>query len=179
MRRGAHRRFMLVVGPSGCGKSSLERAGVLPRLTRERDWLVLEPLIPDELPFNRLARLLEREFQRFQLRRPWSDICGALEQGAEDSSWDSLIEIADDMRQAAGQPDSKLLISVDQFEQLLGRPDRSAHSRFLRLLRRWAEQRDRPVFRSCQPPVRFFRGIFERSSNRSSDEGRDLPSCHV
>src|SRR5262249_18627124 len=38
--------LLAVVGQSGCGKSSLVRAGLVPLLAEDPDWLVLPPLVP-------------------------------------------------------------------------------------------------------------------------------------
>jgi WD40 repeat protein len=48
--RPAERGLLAVVGPSGCGKSSLVRAGLVPRLAGDRDWLVLPALVPAASP---------------------------------------------------------------------------------------------------------------------------------
>jgi hypothetical protein len=44
MRDRGEPRLLMIVGGSGSGKSSLLRAGVLPKLDRNRDWLVLPTL---------------------------------------------------------------------------------------------------------------------------------------
>src|SRR5215470_10254396 len=48
--RPGERGLLAVVGPSGCGKSSLVRAGLVPRLAGDRDWLVLPALVPAASP---------------------------------------------------------------------------------------------------------------------------------
>ncbi len=56
--RGAPGLFM-VLGSSGSGKSSLVRAGVVPRLLREKDrWLLVGPFRPRRDPFAELADAL-------------------------------------------------------------------------------------------------------------------------
>jgi len=50
LARPAERGLLAVVGPSGCGKSSLVRAGLVPRLAGDRDWLVLPALVPAASP---------------------------------------------------------------------------------------------------------------------------------
>jgi hypothetical protein len=57
-------RILPVLGPSGCGKSSLVRAGLVPRLARERAARLVEPrvlvLTPGSHPLEALARALAR-----------------------------------------------------------------------------------------------------------------------
>jgi WD40 repeat protein len=94
------RRAVALVGASGAGKSSIVRAGVAPRLQRERQrWLVLSPMTPGERPLGALARAAERE-----------------------------VEDADDFRALAVTPGGRersVLLIVDQAEELLAlsRPD--------------------------------------------------------
>ena len=45
----------VVLGASGTGKSSLVKAGLLPRL-REKQWQIIEPLRPGKSPFTALAK---------------------------------------------------------------------------------------------------------------------------
>ena len=57
-------RILPVLGPSGCGKSSLVRAGLVPRLARERFARLVEPRVlvvtPGPHPLEALARGLAR-----------------------------------------------------------------------------------------------------------------------
>src|SRR5262249_55030631 len=46
----AQRGLLAGVCPSGCGKSALVRAGLVPRLVGDRDWLVLPALVPAASP---------------------------------------------------------------------------------------------------------------------------------
>ena len=61
------RSILAVVGPSGCGKSSLVRAGVLPRIAGQRDWLPLAPMVPGIDPLPRLARELAAAARRLDV----------------------------------------------------------------------------------------------------------------
>ena len=61
------RSILAVVGPSGCGKSSLVRAGVLPRIAGQRDWLPLVPMVPGIDPLPRLARELAAAARRLDV----------------------------------------------------------------------------------------------------------------
>ena len=58
--------LIMVLGSSGSGKSSLVRAGMVPRLRRNKtQWLVLRPFKPGVDPFGELATVLEMAFRRY------------------------------------------------------------------------------------------------------------------
>src|SRR4051794_27874145 len=59
MQRQGEPRLLVVVGSSGSGKSSLVRAGVLPRLDKDRSrWTLVPPFRPMADPVGELARAL-------------------------------------------------------------------------------------------------------------------------
>ncbi|SEH01166.1 WD40 repeat [Nonomuraea solani] len=87
--------FLVVVGPSGSGKSSLLRAGLLPAL--RDDWPVAL-FTPGERPLRALA--------------------GRLAEAAGSSAKAVLEAVLDDPRNVAVQVGSRLLIVVDQFEEI-------------------------------------------------------------
>ncbi len=119
-------RVAAMIGRSGTGKSSLVRAGLLPKL-RQRDangWsTVWDSLIvrPGTSPLTELARVLspgptdENEMDRFR----------RLERQAEELRHDQADTLArflrDRMRQAKLRV-NRLLIVVDQAEELFARP---------------------------------------------------------
>ncbi|WP_380286398.1 trypsin-like peptidase domain-containing protein [Kitasatospora purpeofusca] len=84
------RRVVLLLGPSGSGKSSLVQAGVLPALAA--------------------GRLPGSDRWRQVLTRPGPDLPGALSQAGLPGSEDG---------DAAGVPDARTVLVVDQFEELL------------------------------------------------------------
>ncbi|HEV7504830.1 MAG TPA: WD40 repeat domain-containing protein [Thermoanaerobaculia bacterium] len=114
-------RFLAVLGPSGAGKSSLVRAGLLPGLAAgwlggARDWRIAV-LRPGERPFQRLAQELVRS--------------GALGAGEGAPAGLPGVEaelrrgplglahlVADARRGAAEARPFKLLVLVDQFEEI-------------------------------------------------------------
>jgi energy-coupling factor transporter ATP-binding protein EcfA2 len=120
---------LLVVGPSGCGKSSLVRAGLLPVLAREPGWRVLPALLPGADPVGVLARELAAAARRVGL--DWT--IGRLRQQLDQRGLAELVHevlLAD----PAG-PQQRLLIVVDQFEELLTQTPPAARARFAELLR--------------------------------------------
>jgi hypothetical protein len=62
LRRFGGARLALFLGPSGSGKSSLVRAGILPKLRRSPDWLVMPPMRPGHRPLDSLASTLSRVY---------------------------------------------------------------------------------------------------------------------
>jgi formylglycine-generating enzyme required for sulfatase activity len=108
-------RLLLILGASGCGKSSLLRAGVMPWLAaadRGR-WIVLEPFRPEEQPFEALESALARAHQNLEQPVPTEAVRTAAALGQQ------LCRL----RLAAGQQDARVVIAIDQFEELLARED--------------------------------------------------------
>ena len=60
MTRFGGDRLLVVLGASGSGKSSLVRAGVVPRLRRIPEWVVLDPMRPGREPIEELAKTLTK-----------------------------------------------------------------------------------------------------------------------
>lgn len=107
-----HQRFLLVVGPSGSGKSSLIRAGVLPRLTRNdlfppRSWLV-RAIRPGDHPLGALAQVVEGDMLQ------------------PSRSLNRLL--------AAHPPAQRLLLVIDQFEELFTQATPARQQRFIAVL---------------------------------------------
>ncbi|MGH3710303.1 MAG: TIR domain-containing protein [Pseudonocardiaceae bacterium] len=116
----AERAVLLVVGPSGCGKSSLVRAGLLPVLAEEPGWWTLPPILPGNDPVGALARELAAATQQTvaQVHHQLDD--------------NGLTGLADKLLPAVGP--RRLLVVVDQFEELLTQTSREQRSRFAQLL---------------------------------------------
>ncbi|NES18387.1 MAG: tetratricopeptide repeat protein [Symploca sp. SIO3E6] len=104
--------LVAVVGASGSGKSSLVLAGLLPRLRKEGNWLI-ESFRPEKQPFNQLAAALVHQLEP--------------ELGKSDRI-NKAINLANTIRQHGftyvlseilkEHPQKKLLLVVDQFEEL-------------------------------------------------------------
>jgi len=105
-------RYLFVIGPSGSGKSSLVRAGLLPELARDAT--------SSDGP--RLTRVFRPG------ARPTDELIKALG-GDPDRPPDVLTDLP------ALRPGSpRLLLVVDQFEEVFTLPDGAERSRFLRAL---------------------------------------------
>lgn len=145
LRRLGGARLVLLLGASGSGKSSLMRAGVLPRLSRDRvNWCVAPPFRPLARPLDGLAVALAE----LPGAGPWKPLRDALAADADngrDAAWHDL---AADVRAAAGNEVSLLLV-VDQFEEALGAVAAGdladPHAAFLRLLRAMTAAPDGPL----------------------------------
>jgi WD40 repeat protein len=120
---------LLVVGPSGCGKSSLVRAGLLPVMASEPGWWTLPPIVPGADPVAALVRELAAVARQLGLDPTAAQIRQRLDTGR-------LTELADELLLATpGDPRRRLLIVVDQFEEVLIQTAPAHRARFAELLR--------------------------------------------
>ncbi len=107
----AHRvsesHFLAVIGASGSGKSSLLRAGLIPRL-RQRNWLI-QIIKPGHHPLTALANSLTQEESSLTAAQ---EVTQALF-----SQTNTLTLVGNKL--AARQQAEKVLLVVDQFEELL------------------------------------------------------------
>jgi hypothetical protein len=109
--RVGQQRLTTLIGPSGSGKSSLIGAGLVPSLTERGGWRILRNR-PGADPLDALAGGLIPEgltpSQRVAERRRLIDLLFDAPRGALDLFREWL----------AAQPDTRLLLIVDQFEEL-------------------------------------------------------------
>ncbi|BBX72076.1 nSTAND1 domain-containing NTPase [Mycolicibacterium psychrotolerans] len=120
--------ILLVVGASGSGKSSLVRAGVLPRVAGEDYWLALPPFVPGTDPLENLSRVVAE----FALARNIPVDTHSLRNDLEHYG---LKTVADDVLLAAAAPArTKLLVVIDQFEELLTQTGPDERSKFVTAL---------------------------------------------
>jgi WD40 repeat protein len=121
-------RFVAVIGPSGSGKSSLVRAGVVPRLQRSPErWSVLPAFAPGRHPAGALARSLARAFPT-GTRQP-----KGLENRLRRTPC-GLVEIAQELCDAGVGQQKKVLLVLDQAEELITRTAGDERAEFLDLL---------------------------------------------
>lgn len=117
--------LMAVVGPSGSGKSSVVRAGLVPAAraraaTEGRPWTVAT-MVPGTAPFDELAAGLRAAG------------CAVPEGGAASADHAASVEpLLGRRRSGAGEP--RILLVIDQLEELFVRVDEPARGRFLAAL---------------------------------------------
>jgi WD40 repeat protein/energy-coupling factor transporter ATP-binding protein EcfA2 len=140
VRFAAEGTALVVVGPSGCGKSSLVRAGLLPVMAAEPGWRTLPPILPGADPVGALARELAAAARRIGLDWTVQQVERRLDGGG-------LTPLADELLLADPDgPQRRLLVVVDQFEELLTQTPPAQRARFAALLR--------PVSTGPKYPVR-------------------------
>lgn len=130
-------RMSLVLGASGCGKSSFLKAGVLPRLKRDRsNFIVCPPFRPEIDPATRLVEiLLTMAFER----APNKSAATKKEKRLRDtlkgaSPVKALAEIALEIRKGRGALDANIVLAIDQAEEMFTRATPEETKRFFALL---------------------------------------------
>lgn len=126
--RSAAGDAVLVVGPSGCGKSSLVRAGLMPVLAAEPGWRIIPPILPGADPVAALARELAMAARGVGLE--WT-----IEQVEQRFDTGGLTPLVDELLSADPDRPQRLLLVMDQFEELLTQTAPDTRGRFARLLR--------------------------------------------
>lgn len=120
------RHMLIVVGPSGCGKSSLVRAGVYPAIAREHGWTALPPISPGEQPTRALASAFSAAMP---VTDQWSP--SVVHDRIVSSGLDPVIQ---DFLVTRRPTATKLLLVIDQFEELLTQVDEDSRTTFARIL---------------------------------------------
>jgi alpha-beta hydrolase superfamily lysophospholipase len=142
-------RMLLVLGASGNGKSSIVRAGLLPRLRKNKEhWLVLDPFRPQDHPFRELSIVLAKAFSENGLESNWKEICYQLEQAAQkEKSHEktTINDVALELQIAQKQRDATTLMVIDQAEELLVSLEKERTISFLSLLCSALEIPDSPI----------------------------------
>ena len=127
--------FLLISGPSGSGKSSLVRAGVLPDVcAHELDseihrwrWLALRP---SELGEDMLAGLVQKLTAQEVLSElaAWSEDIEIPCDRKDLREWISkfTLRVKDALKGASGKGGTRLIVLVDQLEELFSRKSNSA-----------------------------------------------------
>ncbi|MFI1923226.1 AAA family ATPase [Streptomyces sp. NPDC020377] len=121
-------RFLLLVGASGSGKSSLVRAGVMPRL-RESRWTVVPVFAPGPNPLAALAGALAAVGDA---QEPASAVLRRLRLGPA--------ALKAELSRLRGGRFRRILLVVDQFEEVVTLAGERERAQFLAALRTCVEQ---------------------------------------
>jgi WD40 repeat protein len=120
--------LVAVIGASGSGKSSLVFAGLLPRLRRTGDWLI-ESCRPEKQPFftlaNALMHQLEPELDRIDLTAKAHDLAETIQKYGIAGVVSQILK---------HQSGKRLLLVVDQFEELYTQCAAEERNRFIDVL---------------------------------------------
>jgi WD40 repeat protein/energy-coupling factor transporter ATP-binding protein EcfA2 len=127
-------RLVTVIGPSGCGKSSLVKAGLIPALREIGDWRVTK-IRPGNDPIGNLAEGLAETFHFETDRRLGFEL--TMVQGRL-----GLVESVAQSKLGSGE---RLLIVVDQFEEIFRNRSKSAPD-FIKLLLEATAQAEIPIY---------------------------------
>jgi hypothetical protein len=129
-------KLVVVLGASGSGKSSLLRAGVLPRLNRDKhNWIALPPFRPQLHPLEELAQAVAIALGHSADWRHWRDAF------ASEDLTSTLSDLARDLRTAHASNEAQILITVDQSEELFGAAEKKGAEQFLRVLNSLQDER--------------------------------------
>jgi WD40 repeat protein len=112
-QEGVPPRLLTILGPSGSGKSSIVMAGVLPQIKRgmlpgSEEWILLDPLLPGKHPIEALIRVLAPLYSQRSLK--------SLREDLEDDTARGLHLL---LTAQVKQPEKKVVLFIDQFEELL------------------------------------------------------------
>jgi hypothetical protein len=117
-------QIVVMVGPSGCGKSSLVRAGLLPIMASEPLWATLAPFTPGTDSIAALAQELAHAARSTpsQIRRQL------------DQDKDLVPAVEDLLLTRFSPPRRRLLVVIDQFEEILTRSSATGRAQLAAML---------------------------------------------
>jgi len=121
--------FVALVGPSGCGKSSVVQAGLFPRLRRDTQVWTTNFFQPQENPFLSLAAEFIKHWQPQASSSAFINQAAMLATELKDAQ--RFIEA---IHRTVAPPDGRLLLIVDQFEEMFTICEESACRAFLDML---------------------------------------------
>ena len=122
-------KLIALLGSSGSGKSSLLRAGVIPRLKRAgRNWIVVPPMRPRLHPVDELAAALATA------RDPPVDWAKVRDDLIGTDPGRALEGFSRSLLGEARANEARILIPIDQAEELFGVADHDEARRFMAIL---------------------------------------------
>jgi WD40 repeat protein len=122
--------LFVLVGPSGCGKSSLVRAGLLPQISEEPDQFTLGACVPGQDPIGAVVQELAEAATRRLCLPGWT-----IEQVRHRVAENGLTDVINELLLAVpGQRRTRLVLVIDQFEELLTQAAPDARGAFAELV---------------------------------------------
>ena len=127
-------RQVTVVGPSGVGKSSLVHAGLLGHLQQRRHpkWIVVGPFVPGEDPFLNLARAIAEKDGRSSPAELAQELRA---QELRSKGAPVLDRVVAQLSDRSGGRSTRVLLVIDQAEELFASKDPADAELFLNLIR--------------------------------------------
>ena len=141
--------ILLVVGPSGCGKSSLVRAGLIPVMAADDDWWTMPAITPGLDPLGSLARELSLMARRAGLSWTIAEVQHRPVHHGLGPTADEILLVTH------GDRTRRLLVVVDQFEELITQTAATQRARFAELLRPALLSSVAMVATLTEPSIRF------------------------
>lgn len=137
VNQNAH--FLAVIGPSGAGKSSVVMAGLLPQLKQghvpgSENWVYLRPMVPGTHPVETLALVLANEKPDESVKAIRDDLAAIEARGLY---WQAFKMVK--------SQNVKVVLVVDQFEELFTQPSEQERRQFIDLLVTAATEPQSPV----------------------------------
>lgn len=121
--------LLILMGASGSGKSSLLKAGVLPHLHRDKEnWIPLPAFRPGSQPVYELAKFIASKLDQLK------NISIFYDQLMEASKNDFLSDIANKIQNHEKQLNAKILISIDQSEELFSTTESKEAQQFFQII---------------------------------------------
>src|ERR1700730_3976909 len=120
-------RMLVITGSSGAGKSSLLKAGLIPKLRRHRrEWLVLPTIRPEKAPLEMLSKSIAHSLQSSEWKAWRERLIGS-------NAIDAIAELLEELR-VEDAILARVLLPIDQLEELFTLSEPSERDTFIRLL---------------------------------------------